>query len=86
MEQRSLHSQNISFVKGLPEFENPENVPTLIALDDLMDPAYSTKVCELFTKGKQHRNIILVLITQNLFHQVPSLHGISLKKQVYSCF
>jgi septin family protein len=31
------HLQNVSFVKGVAEFENPENVPTLIVLDDLMD-------------------------------------------------
>jgi len=34
----------VTFVKGVPDFENPENVPTLIVLDDLMDSAYSTKV------------------------------------------
>jgi hypothetical protein len=26
-------------------------------------------VCDLFTKGSHHRNISVVLITQNLFHQ-----------------
>jgi len=24
--------QNVSFVKGVPEFENPENIPTLIVI------------------------------------------------------
>jgi len=37
------HLRNVTFVKGVREFENPENVPTLIVLDDLMDSAYSTK-------------------------------------------
>jgi len=32
--------------------ENPENNPTLIVLDDLMDFVYSTKVGELFTKDQ----------------------------------
>ena len=36
------HLKNVSFVKGVPEFEKTENVPTLIVLDDLMDSAYST--------------------------------------------
>ena len=40
-----------SFVKGVPDFEKPEKVPTLIVLDDLMDSPYSKKVSELFTKG-----------------------------------
>ena len=59
------HLKNVSFVKGVPGFENPVNVPTQIVLDDLMDSAYSTKVSELITKESLHRNISLVLITQN---------------------
>jgi len=73
--------QNVSFVKCVPEFENPENVPTLIVLGDLMDSAYSTKASELFTKGSHHRKISLVLITQNLFNQVPSLCDISVNSK-----
>jgi septin family protein len=38
------HLKNVSFVKVVPDFDNPEHVPTLIVLDDLMDSAYSTKV------------------------------------------
>ena len=71
------HLQNFSFVKVEPEYENQENVPTLIVMDDLMDSAYATKVSELYTKGSHHRNISLVLITQNLFHQGPSSREIS---------
>ena len=78
--------QNVSFDKGFPEFENPENVPTLIVLDDLMDSAYSTKVSELFTKGSHHRNISIVLITQNVFHQCPSSSDISLNSNCIVVF
>jgi len=39
-------SKNVTFVKGVPDFETPENVPTFIVLDDLMDSAYSTKVSQ----------------------------------------
>ena len=46
-----------------------------------MDSAYSKKVSELFTKGSHHRNISLVLITQNLFHQGPSSRDISLNRK-----
>jgi len=76
-----LHFKNVSFVKVVPDFENPENVPTLIVLDDLMDSAYSTKVSELFIKGSHHRNISLDLIIQNLFHQGPSSRDISLNSK-----
>ena len=37
------HLKDVSFVKGVPDFEIPENVPPLIVLDDLMDSAYSKK-------------------------------------------
>jgi len=65
------HLQNVSFVIGVQEFRNPANVPILIVLDDLKDCAYSTKVSELFTKLRHLPNITIVLIRQNLFHQVP---------------
>jgi len=65
----------------VPDFENPENIPTLIVLDDLMESAYSTKVSQLLTKGSHHRNISLVLITKNLFHQGPSSRDISLNSK-----
>ena len=78
--------KNVSFVKGVPDFQNPENVPTLIVLDDLMDSAYSTKVSELFTKGSHHRNISLVLITQNLFYQGQSSRTISLNSKYITVF
>jgi len=30
------HVKNVSIIKGEPEFENPENIPTLLVLDDLL--------------------------------------------------
>ena len=76
-----LHLKNVTFVKGVHEFENPENLPTLIVLDDVMESAYSTNVSQLFTKGSHHRNISLVFIAQNLFHQGPSSRDISLNSK-----
>jgi hypothetical protein len=72
------HLKNVILVKGVPEFETHENAPTLIVLDELMDSAYSTKVSQLFTKGSHHRNISVVLTTQNLFHQGPASRDILL--------
>jgi len=80
------HWRSVSFVKGVPDFENTENIPTLIELDDLVDSAYSAKVSHLFTKGSYHRNISLVLITQNLFHQGPSSRDISLNRNYIIVF
>jgi predicted AAA+ superfamily ATPase len=28
------HLENVTFVKGVPDFENPDNEPTFIVLDD----------------------------------------------------
>jgi len=78
--------KNVTFVKGVPDFENPENVPTLTVLDDLMDSPYCTKVSQLFTKGSHHRNISLGLITQNLLHQGPSSREISLNSKYIVVF
>jgi hypothetical protein len=41
----------------------------LIILDDLLTETYSKDVSVLFTKGSHHRNISVILIAQNLFHQ-----------------
>jgi hypothetical protein len=35
-------------------------------------------VCQLFTKGSHHRNLSVILITQNIFHQAPHCRDISL--------
>ena len=44
--------QNVSFVKGVQEFENPEIITTLIVLDDLMNSAYSTKVANYLPQDR----------------------------------
>jgi len=45
MTWKTIHLLNVY------QTENPENIPTLLVFDDLMDYAYSTKVSVLFTKG-----------------------------------
>ena len=65
--------------KGVPDnFVNKNGKPCLIILDDLLDVAYSKEVCNLFTKGSLHRNISVILITKNLFHQSNYCRDISL--------
>jgi len=61
---------NISFNEGVPEdFGNAHGEPCLVVLHDLLNGVYSKQVFDLFTKGRHHRNIGVILITQNLFHQ-----------------
>ena len=71
--------RRILFHESLPDnFAKEGNKPCLIILDDLIKDAYSKEVCHLFTKGRHHRNISVLLITQNLFPQVKHCRDISL--------
>jgi hypothetical protein len=63
------------------DFKNEGGRPALIILDDLLTEVYSKEVCTLFTKDCQHRNISVLLITQNLFHQSTYCREISLKNK-----
>jgi len=72
-------TKHVRFHEGVPaDFNNIGEKPCLIILDDLLTSAYSKDVCELFTKGSHHRNISVILITQNLFHQGKFCRDISL--------
>ena len=74
-----LGGLNIQFLEGIPEnFVNAQGKPSLLILDDLLNEAYSDKVCDLFTKGSHHRNVSVILVTQNLFHQGRKCTDISL--------
>ena len=71
--------RKIHFHVGVPDnFVNVGNKPCLIIIDDLLIEAYSVEVCKLVTKVSHHRNISVILITQNLFHQGKHCRTISL--------
>jgi len=62
--------KNIRFQVGVPDnLANAEGKVCLISLDDILNEVYSKEVCHLFTKGTKYRNISVVIITANLFHQ-----------------
>lgn len=83
----TIQSDNLTFHKGIPDvIENIENVPMLIVLDDLMNEVYNSQISELFTKGSHHRNISVVLVTQNLFHQGKHSRDISLNSKYLVVF
>ena len=70
---------NITYQEGLPEtYGNARGEASLIILDDLLNESYERNVCDLFTKGSHHRNISVVLLTQNIFHQGTHCRDISL--------
>jgi len=71
--------KNLRVREGLPEkFENAQGLPCLFILDDLLNEVFSRAVCDPFTKGSHHRNLSVILITQNFFHQAPHCRDISL--------
>jgi len=59
---------NTTYQEGVPEIFG-DCKPRLVILDDLLNDVYSKQVCDLFTRGCHHRNISVILVTQNLFHQ-----------------
>ena len=77
---------NVRCHKGVPQIHNSTGEPVLIILDDLLQEAYSKDVCDLFTKGSHHRNISVILITQNLFHQSRFSRDISLNAKYIVIF
>ena len=70
---------NITYQEGLPEkYGNALGEPPLIIVEDLPNQIYSRDVCDLLTKGSHRRNISVLLLTENLFHQGTNCRDISL--------
>jgi hypothetical protein len=44
---------------------------------------YGKEVCDLFTKGSHHRNISVLLLTRNIFHQGANCTDISLNAKYF---
>ena len=74
----------IEFVKEIPEsLENDSyldvNIRNLIVIDDQMiEAGKDNRIVNLFTKGSHHRNLSVIYIVQNLFHQGKGNRSISL--------
>jgi hypothetical protein len=74
----------IEFNKGIPEDIDKGDYldisqRNLIVLDDLMAQSGKDKrIADLFTKGSHHRNLSIVYIVQNIFHQGKEMRNISL--------
>jgi len=70
----------IHFVEGLPDLEEiPSSERTLLIIDDLMhDAGKSQKISKMFTQMSHHRNMSIILILQNIFHQGRSMRDVSL--------
>lgn len=74
------YGDDVEFHEGLPQNEDfvGDSRPKLIVIDDLMRESSNNVIVDLFTKGSHHKNISVIFITQNLFHQGPKQRDISL--------
>ena len=74
----------IEFNQGIPEdIDEPDYLDVsqrnLIILDDLLAQSGKDKrIADLFTKGSHHRNLSVIYIVQNIFHQEKEMRNISL--------
>jgi len=73
-----LENVNFKYIEGIPEEEDVIDTD-IIVIDDLMSEIKNSKyVIDLFTKGSHHKNISVIFITQNLFHQGSQMRTIGL--------
>ena len=74
----------IEFNEGIPDdIDEPDYLDVsqrnLIVLDDLMAQSGKDKrIADLFTRGSHHRNLSVIYIVQNIFHQGKEMRNISL--------
>lgn len=73
---------NIEFINGIDE-QKLEQINSLdrnlVVMDDLMNSASTSKqVANLFTQESHHKNLTVILLVQNLFHQGKEMRTISL--------
>ena len=82
----------IEFVKGIPEsLENDTyldvNIHNLIVIDDhMIEAGKDNRIVNQFTKGSHHRNLSVIYIVQNLFHQGKGNRSISLNSHYLVLF
>ena len=81
---------NIQFFSDLdPEIFESINTQerNLIILDDVMNEGGDSKsVAKLFTQGSHHRNMTVVFLVQNLFHQAKQMRTIRLNSHYMVLF
>ena len=73
----------IHFIEGMPDLEDiSSDEINLLILDDLMTTVSNSKsASDLFTRASHHRNMSVIFIVQNLYHQGKSTKDISLNEK-----
>ena len=69
----------VQLSEGLSGLEETNTGRSLVILDDLMQECGdSGEVANLFTKGSHHRDMSVMMLVQNIFHQGKAMRSISL--------
>ena len=79
----------VEFREGLPDpadYSHDNDKKKLIILDDLMREACTEVVSDLFSRGSHHKNLSVLYLTQNLFHQGKCARDISLNAKYIVLF
>ena len=75
---------HIEFVEGIPRALEQDsyfgvNKQKLIVFhDQMIDASKEKRIVNLFTRGSHHRNISVIYIVQNIFHQGKGSRSVSL--------
>ena len=83
---------HIEFVKGIPTALEQDsyfdvNKRNLIVFDDQMiDASKDKRIVNLFTRGSHHRNLSVICIVKNLFHEGKGSRSISLNSHYLVLF
>ena len=73
-----LENVSLKYVEGVPTEEDVEGFDVIV-LDDLMSEIKNSKfVIDLFTKGSHHKNLSVILLTQNLYNKGPIVRDLNL--------
>lgn len=78
---RTRTSDAIHFIEGLPNVEDysqDDKEKKLIIIDDFMRESSNNTILDLFTKHSHHKDLSVIFITQNIFHQGKGQRDMSL--------
>lgn len=82
--------KNVEFIQGIPddlESMFHANRCNLLIIDDLMTQAHSDpRITRLFSVGSHHKNLSIVFIIHNLFHQGKEMRNLSLNSHYIMLF
>lgn len=68
----------VEFHKGMLDVDSLDSsIPKLLVADDMMQ-LRSKKIAEIFTKHAHHRNLSIIFITQNIYHQSQEMRTMNL--------